>query len=158
MATKQTANETAMDRYDRKMAKKREADEVDARKVVARAKEISAGSKLRVDQNSMEAALHAFIEATQVWWRARGDARDYLSAFGSNQLHGCPWCGACQEPFDSERAYASHMMSPQHAFKKVKAEALLELRAHIHAFPIDESDYLSMDGYKILQSYRFRNL
>ena len=161
MAGTEEAKRAAVERWERmlkKDARKREIDEADTRKVLARAREITAGSKLKFGKESMEKAFHAFILATRTWRNSGGDRRDYLSAFGVYTRYGSPWCLTCEKHFNSNFAYATHMMSAEHTYRTVAPDALLEVRAHIQAFPIDGEDYRTLDAYKMLKNYQFRNL
>jgi hypothetical protein len=143
--------------YDRLV----EANLAENQVVIARANELLAGSPLRFDQSELESALEAFYEFKKISYRFRGDTRDFLQKTGINTLFGRAYCRSCgEQTFSSDREYAKHMMSFEHFLGRMKTtrEAVNEVRAHLHAYPVDP-DLMGEDSiYKIFEVYRFVNV
>lgn len=129
-------------------------------KLIARAREIAAGATLKFGPDDMKKALRAFVDFKKCSRAYFGDSRDFLQTNGVSTLFGAPNCGSCDTRFAGERAWANHMMSYAHFLRASRAShaAVMELRAHLHAFPGDEEDFDSLDYFRIEKGYVFRNL
>jgi hypothetical protein len=150
------AGMTALER----MVKGERDKAVEEQAIMARAAEISAGAPLKFDEKQMGKALQAFVEFKKCARHYWGDVRDYLQVNGVSTVFGQPWCQSCDQRFSDGKAWARHMMSYRHFLDSNRAthEAVMELRAHLHAFPAPKEDFDRLDFYAIEKSYSFRNL
>jgi hypothetical protein len=150
------AGMTALER----MAKGRREEEAESRAIIARAEEIAAGAPLKFGEDDMRKALKAFVEFKECARRFWGDPRDYLQKNGVDTVFGTPTCQSCRSTFSDGKAWAKHMMSYRHFLDANRAshESVMELRAHLHAFPAPKEAFDSFDYYKLEKAYSFRNL
>lgn len=128
--------------------------------LIARADELTGGAPLKFGAGGMNSALRAFVDFVKVSERFRGHEGDYLRRHPATTILGTPTCTACDQQFSSERSYARHKMSYRHVLRDHGAshEAVMEFRAHLHAFPIPEEEWFSQDFREIETVYAFRNL